>query len=113
MALININSTVLLCVDLQKCYYQSPITELFPVLEKNVTRTLQVCRASDIKVVHVRQEDVEGVSKWLPWWRELHPGDSLGVPEPLECAREKDSEPIFIKNTFDGFHGTQLDSYLK
>ena len=112
---LNISSTALLCVDLQKCYYQPPITQLFPSLEENVTKVIKVCRNKNVKVVHVRQEDLYGVSKWLPWWEELHPDqkNDLGVPEPLACALEKDNERVFIKNTFDGFFSTGLNEYLR
>ena len=56
-----------------------------------------------------------GVSKWLPWWEELHPDcvDDLGHPSPLACSRELQTEPVFIKNTFDGFYQTGLDQYLR
>ena len=53
-------STVLLCVDLQVCYYQQPVTQLFPHLEENVEKVLTFCRESHIQVAHVRQEDVPG-----------------------------------------------------
>ena len=53
-------STVLLCVDLQVCYYQQPVTQLFPRLEENVEKVLTFCRESHIQVAHVRQEDVPG-----------------------------------------------------
>merc|ERR1712183_752057 len=87
-------SSILLCIDLQTCYYQPPITELFPKLEQNVRDCLRFCRDSKIHVVHVRQEDLRGVSEWLPWWEELHPeqvGD-LGHPSPLLCAQELQTE---------------------
>ena len=56
-----------------------------------------------------------GVSQWLAWWAELHPDqqDLLGSPTPLACAREQEGEPVFIKNTFDGFFNTGLDKYLR
>ena len=72
-------STALLSVDLQKCYYQPPITQLFPDLETNVSEVLGYCRAKSILVVHVRQEDVRGVSEWLPWWQELHPDVEISI----------------------------------
>ena len=53
-------SSVLLCIDLQTCYYQPPITELFPKLEQNVRNVLGFCRDSKVQVVHVRQEDLRG-----------------------------------------------------
>ena len=68
-------TTALLCVDLQKCYYQPPVSHLFPDLESMVSKVLHFCRSNKVQVVHVRQEDVPGVSKWLPWWQELHPDD--------------------------------------
>merc|ERR1711953_9708 len=108
-------SSILLCIDLQTCYYQPPITELFPKLEQNVRNVLGFCRDSKVQVVHVRQEDLRGISEWLPWWEELHPdqvGD-LGVPSPLKCSEELQTEPVFIKNTFDGFYKTGLDKYLR
>ena len=109
------DSTMLLCVDVQTCYYKSPVTELFPKLEQNVSKVLAFCRESEIKVTHIRQEDVRGVSDWLEWWEELHPEqvDDLGVPAPLPCAEELEGEPLFIKNTFDGFFRTGLDKYLR
>ena len=108
-------SSILLCIDLQTCYYQPPITELFPKLEQNVRNVLGFCRDSKVQVIHVRQEDVRGVSQWLPWWEELHPDqvDDLGRPSPLTCAKERQTEPVFIKNTFDGFYKTGLDQYLR
>ena len=109
------DSTMLLCVDVQACYYKSPIRELFPNLEENVCQVLAFCRESEIRVSHIRQEDVRGVSSWLEWWEELHPEqvDDLGVPSPLPCAEELEDEPVFIKNTFDGFFRTGLDQYLR
>ena len=53
-------SSILLCIDLQTCYYQPPITELFPKLEQNVRNVLGFCRDSKVQVVHVRQEDLRG-----------------------------------------------------
>ena len=58
-------SSILLCIDLQACYYQPiqcyyPITELFPKLEQNVRNVLGFCRDSKVQVVHVRQEDLRG-----------------------------------------------------
>ena len=107
-------TTALLCVDLQKCYYQPPVSHLFPDLESMVSKVLLFCRTNKVQVVHVRQEDVPGVSKWLPWWQELHPNDKdLGVPHPLECAKEIELEQVFVKNTFDGFHGTGLHEFLQ
>ena len=53
-------SSILLCIDLQSCYYQPPITELFPKLEQNVRNVLGFCRDSKVQVVHVRQEDLRG-----------------------------------------------------
>ena len=66
-------------------------------------------------MIHVRQEDVWGVSPFLPWWTALHPGqeDDLGVPDPLDCAKEEEEEPVFIKNTFDGFFRTRLHEHLQ
>ena len=34
----------ILCVDLQKCYYRPPITHLFPRLEENVYKVLDISR---------------------------------------------------------------------
>ena len=132
--LLNVgDNAALLCVDLQKCYYRPPITQLFPKLEENATKVLDVSRylkwliwmqilknylnerCQGLPVIHVRQEDKWGQSPWLPWWSSLHPGQekNLGVPEPLDCARNKDQEPVFIKNTFDGFFRTGLHEHLQ
>eukprot|EP00090_Calanus_glacialis_P029362 TRINITY_DN47113_c0_g1_i1.p1 TRINITY_DN47113_c0_g1~~TRINITY_DN47113_c0_g1_i1.p1 ORF type:complete len:194 (-),score=60.36 TRINITY_DN47113_c0_g1_i1:55-636(-) len=112
---ISTTSTALLCVDLQACYYQPPITELFPNLENVVTKVLDHCRTRGLNVVHVRQEDRQSLSPWLDWWDHLHPeqvGD-LGVPIPLDCAEHQRGEQVFIKNTFDGFLRTGLHDYLR
>ena len=115
---LDAQTTALLCVDLQKCYYQPPVTHLFPDLESMFGKVLSFCRTNKVQVVHVRQEDVPGVSKWLPWWQELHPDDkdlhfNIGVPHPLDCAKEQEHEQVFIKNTFDGFLGTGLHEFLQ
>eukprot|EP00092_Neocalanus_flemingeri_P022645 GFUD01024563.1.p1 GENE.GFUD01024563.1~~GFUD01024563.1.p1 ORF type:complete len:195 (+),score=64.32 GFUD01024563.1:109-693(+) len=112
---ISHSSTALLCVDLQTCYYQPPITELFPNLEEVVVKVLDHCRKNKLEVVHVRQEDQRSLSPWLDWWEHLHPeqaGD-LGVPLPLDCATQERGEQVFIKNTFDGFLKTGLHDYLR
>ena len=44
-----------LCVDLQRCYYQPPITQLFPQLQERVTRLLAAARARHLPVLHVRE----------------------------------------------------------
>ena len=115
---LDISTTVLLSVDLQKCYYQPPTTDLFPYLEYNAGRVFSHCREVGVEVVHVRQEDVPGVSRWMPWWQELHPGEddqhaNVGVPEPLDCSKTEGQEQIFIKNSFDGFFETGLHDYLQ
>ena len=112
---ISTMDTIMLCVDLQTCYYQPPITELFPDLESVVMKVLGHCRKNKVGVVHVRQEDRRSLSTWLDWWDHLHPeqvGD-LGVPIPLECAEHQRGEQVFIKNTFDGFLKTGLHEYLR
>jgi hypothetical protein len=54
------------------------------------------------------------VSPWLGWWSALHPAATdLGVPVPLDCAAALPGEPTFIKNGFDGFHGTGLHEDLQ
>ena len=112
---ISISSTALLCVDLQTCYYQPPITEHFPHLEEVVTSVLSHCRGQGIPVVHVRQEDRRSLSPWLDWWENLHPDQvgELGVPLPLPSAENHRGEQVFIKNTFDGFLYTGLHEYLR
>ena len=115
---LDISTTVLLSVDLQKCYYQPPTTDLFPYLEYNAGRVFNHCREVGVQVVHVRQEDVPGVSRWMPWWQELHPGEddehaNVGVLEPLDCSKTEGQEQVFIKNTFDGFFETGLHDYLQ
>ena len=112
---ISTMDTAMLCVDLQTCYYQPPITELFPDLESVVSRVLAHCRGKKLNIVHVRQEDRRSLSPWLDWWDHLHPeqvGD-LGVPIPLDCAEHQRGEQVFIKNSFDGFLKTGLHEYLR
>ena len=60
---LDAQTTALLCVDLQKCYYQPPVTHLFPDLESMFGKVLGFCRTNKVQVVHVRQEDVPGVSQ--------------------------------------------------
>ena len=112
---ISTSNTALLCVDLQTCYYQPPITDLFPKLEEVVSKVMDHCRKCSLEIVHVRQEDRRSLSPWLDWWEHLHPeqaGD-FGVPLPLDCAAHMRGEQVFIKNTFDGFLKTGLHEYLR
>ena len=87
---------------------------------RNVDDAVQIIKEAGkaIKLVVVRQEDVPGVSRWLPWWQELHPGEddehaNVGVLEPLDCSKTEGQEQVFIKNTFDGFFETGLHDYLQ
>eukprot|EP01084_Bolivina_argentea_P101009 181181_1 len=117
----NNNNTALLLIDVQKDYYSNVpiIKSTFPNFGVNIQslllNTRKVCNNNaKIKIIHIRQQDIVGKSKWLPWWRELHPNDdSLAIGNDEEFCKILNNEKLFIKHSFDAFVNTELNNYLQ
>ena len=71
--------------------------------------------SSGFEIVHIRARYSEADSAWLPTFTRLNPdkgGETVrGDAEPFAIALE--GEKIVSKTTFDGFLGTDLDTYLR
>mmetsp|Transcript_18960 Transcript_18960/g.30186 ORF Transcript_18960/g.30186 Transcript_18960/m.30186 type:complete len:207 (-) Transcript_18960:70-690(-) len=106
-------------VDCQLDFYTKDknVSTNFPEMPNNMAKLLKYAReegaAEGLKVVHVREVDVDGESKWIEWYRVLHPEFELSKPSTEKWAEKIDSEELFIKRACDGFLGTGLDKYLR
>jgi len=98
--------TALIIVDMQMMMQDridSGRDHVNPDAAANITMLADHFRKTGQPVVHVRHGDDTAGSP-------LHP-DAAGY-QPMPCAIEKDSEPIFIKTTSSAFASTDLEAWL-
>jgi len=110
------NPICLLLIDVQKDFYTSneAIGKSFPHFATNITNILTQSREMGIEIVHVRAVYDKDRSDWFSYWNILSPDRARSInetPEPFAEAIE--GEKIIIKHSFDAFHNTELESYLK
>jgi nicotinamidase-related amidase len=104
----------LLVVDVQPAYYNSPaIGKHFPHLRENVESLLARarCELPPAHIVHVR---ANYTFKLADNFRRLNPDKAL--PEDIHAcdfAVSQVGERIVVKPSFDSFHDTQLQNYLR
>lgn len=109
--------SVLLIVDYQKKYYSGNIvSRAFPEVPDNVSKILKFWRECNNPIIHIRAHYTDRTSRFIPFFRELHPERSdyvytSAAPEPF--AQEIMGEQIVLKPTWDAFVGTNLDEILQ
>jgi nicotinamidase-related amidase len=105
----------LVLVDLQRDFWDAATAATNPELPKRVAGLLTFARAEGITVVHVRARFRPDGGDWMPRYRLRNWIPCIdGTPgaETLPFAMELSGEPVVIKQSFDGFLGTDLDEVL-
>jgi nicotinamidase-related amidase len=105
----------LVLVDLQQDFWSPAAAMTAPELPDRVTALLEYSRAEDLTVIHVRARFRPDGADWMARYRLRNWIPCIdGTPgvETLPFAAELPGEPVVIKQSFDGFLGTDLDEVL-
>jgi nicotinamidase-related amidase len=105
----------LVLVDLQRDFWDTATAATAPQLPDRVARLLAFARAEGISVVHVRARFRPDGGDWMARYRLRNWIPCIdGTPgvETLSFAAELPGEPVVVKQSFDGFLGTDLDKVL-
>jgi len=106
----------LLLIDLQKDFWSERVAQSFPHLPTNIARLLTFCRTKGLEIVHLRASFEPDMSDWMPVYKlRGHIPCVRGTTgvETLPFALDKPGEVVIIKQTFDGFHNSDLLPYLQ
>jgi nicotinamidase-related amidase len=109
------NSVALVVIDCQPVYYDfnPTIKENFPELPRKVSNILSIARQrlSPEQIIHVR---ANYTLKFAQNFDRLNP-DKLLPNDVHACswAASNIGEEIIVKGSFDAFHDTNLESYLR
>ena len=103
-------------IDVQRDFWDEETAAAFPEFEANVSGLLDLCRDFGIDVVHLRARFNPDKTDWMVKYLfrdgipcvEGTPGESI-----LSCAAEEKNEPVFYKQSFDGFLNPALHSHLR
>lgn len=106
----------LLLIDVQRDFWPEEVASSFPEFPTKVAQLLELCRAENIEVIHLRASFKPDMSDWMPTYKLRGSIPCVeGTPgvETLPFALEKPAETVIIKQTFDGFHNPELLPYLR
>lgn len=106
----------LLLIDAQRDFWSEKMVECFPDFPANVARLLALCRGEGLEVVHLRACFKPDMSDWMPKYRlrrRIPCVEGTTGAETLAFAVEKPGERVIVKQTFDGFHTSDLLPYLQ
>lgn len=106
---------VLLLIDVQKDFWTEEMSRAFPDYQKNVSQLLDYCRREQVEVVHLRARFRADKSDWMAKYKLLDQIPCIEGTDGAEVfpfATEAPGEKVIIKQTFDGFHNPELQSYL-
>ena len=106
---------VLVLVDFQYDFWSEPVAANAPELPNRVAALLAYARAEGMTVVHARARFRPDGRDWMARYRlrnRIPCVDGTPGVETLPFAAEVPGEPVVIKQTFDGFLGTELDEVL-
>mmetsp|Transcript_12182 Transcript_12182/g.15207 ORF Transcript_12182/g.15207 Transcript_12182/m.15207 type:complete len:187 (-) Transcript_12182:19-579(-) len=108
-------NSALLLIDLQKTWSRaSEVTSLFPDLNENVKKLVNLARLNGMTVVHIF---ADYNSDNTMWYDNTSPRDipiclKNNMPD-YDIVKPIDGEKVIYKPTFDAFYQTTLDEYLK
>ena len=106
----------MLMIDVQKDFWTDEMAAAFPDFQAKVSGMLNLCRCEGIDVVHLRARFSPDRSDWMVKYlfRDGIPCVEGTVGESIfPYACEKPDEPIFYKQSFDGFLNPALHSHLR
>lgn len=109
------DSFALVLIDVQKDFWTDGMPIAFPDFESNVASLLSLCRSKGIDVVHLRAQFKKNKSDWMARYRlgdEIPCIEGRAGARVFEYAAAQGNEPVFIKQTFDGFLTDELQAWL-
>jgi nicotinamidase-related amidase len=106
----------LLLIDIQRDFWSERIAASFPHFPVNIDRMLSLCRSEGLEIVHLRASFKPDMSDWMLRYRlsgHIPCVEKTEGVETLPFATEKPEEVVIVKQTFDGFHNSNLLPYLR
>jgi len=106
----------LILIDLQHDFWPDEFKHSFPHFPANITRLLHFSRQEGLEVIHLRAIFQPDMSDWMVGYKlRKHIPCIQGTPgvETLPFAMELPGEKVIVKQTFDGFHNSELLRYLQ
>ena len=106
---------VLVLVDVQHDFWTDDMAQSHPNFPHNVAQLLTFCRTEGLDIVHLRASFQPNRSGWMVRYKLR---DTIPCIEgtagfaTLPFAHEQPGEPVFAKQTFDGFHNPALLAHL-
>ena len=105
----------LVLIDVQKDFWTDGMPIAFPDYPANVAGLLALCRQQGIDVVHLRAQFKKNKSDWMARYRlggDIPCIEGKAGARVFEYATEPSDDPVFIKQTFDGFLSDELQAWL-
>jgi nicotinamidase-related amidase len=106
----------LLLIDAQRDFWPESVATAFPAFPANVARLLACCRAEGIDVIHLRARFRPDGSDWMVNARlrgRIPCVEGTPGAETLAFARERPSEAVVVKHTWDSFQDPALAAHLR
>lgn len=105
----------LLLIDVQKDFWTDGMPISFPDYAENVASVLSLCREQGIDIVHLRAQFRKDRSDWMARYLlgdEIPCVEGKAGARVFDYAAEQPDEPVFIKQSFDGFLNEELPAWL-
>ena len=103
------SNSCLILVDIQKSYKD---VYKFDEFRKNIIKLLKKARNENVLICFIYEIDNSN-SHWIKFWEELSGPRKLDQGRPFSFSQPKENEYYIIKNGYDAFFETELDSFLK
>lgn len=106
----------LILIDVQKDFWTEVMNVAFPDYDESVAKLLTLCRTEGIDVAHLRARFRKDRSDWMVRYRlggDIPCVEGTAGARPFDYAAESGGEPVFVKQTFDGFLCDELQEWLQ
>ena len=103
------SNSCLILVDIQQSYRD---VYKFDDFRKNIVKLLKKARKENILICFIYEIDNLN-SHWISFWEELSGPRKLDRGKPFLFSTPKKNEKYIIKNGYDAFFETELNSFLK
>ena len=106
----------LLLIDVQGGFWTEQVAKIYPDFPANIVALLALCRNEGIEVVHLRASFKADMSDWMPKYMlrgRIPCVQGTAGEEPAPFAVENPGETVILKQTFDGFHTSELLPHLR
>lgn len=111
------NPFAILLIDVQEDFWPASSAAEFPSFPERVARLLTFARQQSIDVIHLHAQFKADRSDWMVRYkagdRKLPCIENSPGVRVLSCAAPEPGEKMIMKQSFDGFCGTDLEQTLQ